>query len=379
MAHVALPPRRHPDPEVRETYAEIEARYGVVPSFLRVLGHTPALLFTTWDCYAPTMVAGMLDRGQRELVALTIARAHGADERASFHRRTLRALGYNTRQIDEITDLGRPSPARHRRERALCAYAERLVREPSQLDPADRSDLRALGWCHTEIVEAAAVAIWGTLFDRLALALDLPPEVVDPVGPVARARARASRARLAIRLRSFRHDLSAERSPGTIENWMRKEDTQRGGRGRLPPPLVPVASVPAAIASLGPLARRLADGHGLSPSLRRALVRGVVEARPGLLPLDWLERWIHGSEPTEDPTPLSASVQALLTAVASEAGALDESILRAARQELGGDADLIEALYVIVAADVLRSTAALAEPPPLPGARLPGLSGYPSR
>ena len=65
------------------------------------------------------------------------------------------------------------------RERALCAFAEKLTREPASMSPADLDALRAHGLEDRDLHDAVQVVGYFNYINRVADALgtDLEPEM----------------------------------------------------------------------------------------------------------------------------------------------------------------------------------------------------------
>lgn len=61
-------------------------------------------------------------------------------------------------------------------EQALCAWAERLTREPATLRAADLDALRGHGWSDRELHDACQVVAYFNYVNRLADGLGVDPE-----------------------------------------------------------------------------------------------------------------------------------------------------------------------------------------------------------
>ena len=66
---------------------------------------------------------------------------------------------------------------------ALCKYAEKLTRSPSQMSPADLDELRALDCDDRAIHDATQVISYFNYINRIANALGVEPEnFIQPWG-----------------------------------------------------------------------------------------------------------------------------------------------------------------------------------------------------
>jgi uncharacterized peroxidase-related enzyme len=61
-------------------------------------------------------------------------------------------------------------------DRALCAFAERLTREPASMGRADVDELRAVGLTDRDVHDAAQVVAYFGYINRVADALGVDPE-----------------------------------------------------------------------------------------------------------------------------------------------------------------------------------------------------------
>lgn len=62
------------------------------------------------------------------------------------------------------------------RERALCAWAEKLTRTPGAMTRADVDALRAAGWKDREIHDAGQIVAYFNYINRIADGLGVDPE-----------------------------------------------------------------------------------------------------------------------------------------------------------------------------------------------------------
>ena len=74
------------------------------------------------------------------------------------------------------TDWSAAADAFSPRDRALCAFAEKLTADPSALSPADLEPLKEVGLDEGEILEAVHVIGYFNHINRIADALGVDPE-----------------------------------------------------------------------------------------------------------------------------------------------------------------------------------------------------------
>lgn len=68
------------------------------------------------------------------------------------------------------------------RERALCAWAEKLTLAPGAMTRADADGLRAAGWDDREIHDACQIVSYFNYVNRIADGLGVDPEPGLPQG-----------------------------------------------------------------------------------------------------------------------------------------------------------------------------------------------------
>jgi uncharacterized peroxidase-related enzyme len=129
-------------------YAETEDRH----LFYEMLANVPSVLESRVDYFGDLVDGGVVSRQEKELAYLTVALVTGTRFVAATHARYL--VDDHDLPESTITALasGDVSPLTDR-ERAVVAFARRVVRDPDGVTESDVDDLRAAGYDDGGIVE----------------------------------------------------------------------------------------------------------------------------------------------------------------------------------------------------------------------------------
>jgi uncharacterized peroxidase-related enzyme len=159
--------------EVAEIYAADQRDLGYVAAYTRTMAVNPEA-YRAWEQLVRTIVAQL---GVRRYELVTLAAAQGVH---SEHCRL--AHGRKTLKIMDEEPLEAIARDYHQAglseaEVAMMEYAERISREPNEIDDADTLRLRELGFTDREIVDITLAAAARNYFSRAIQALGVPVEV----------------------------------------------------------------------------------------------------------------------------------------------------------------------------------------------------------
>ncbi len=137
--------------EIRRLFAEMRAKFALVPNLFRVLANEPAALEGLMSL-AAALAGGSLEEKTRERLALAIAESNLCAYCLSAHRAMAAKIGL-TQQ--EIGDAIRAS-ADDARTDAILKLARGIVVQRGELSDADLAWARTAGLSDGEIVETVA-------------------------------------------------------------------------------------------------------------------------------------------------------------------------------------------------------------------------------
>ncbi len=132
-------------------FAEIRAKFALVPNLFRVLANAPVALEGLMSLSA-ALAGGALDEKTREQLALAIAESNLCAYCLSAHTAVAAKIGLNRAEIDRAI---RASAADVRTD-AILKLARAIVVQRGELTDADLAHARAAGLSDGEIVETVA-------------------------------------------------------------------------------------------------------------------------------------------------------------------------------------------------------------------------------
>ena len=168
------PPDPLPD-DVVELFAKCQEKLGLIPNVLVAYAHNPDKLRAFSQMYNTLMLSkGGLTKLEREMIAVAVS---------SLNRcwYCLVAHGAAVRVMSGRPDLGEALALDHRyadlspRERALVDFARKLTSDSASVGEADRDALRAQGLTDADIWDAAEVAAFFNMSNRMASAVGMLP------------------------------------------------------------------------------------------------------------------------------------------------------------------------------------------------------------
>ena len=136
---------------IKRLFAEMRAKFALVPNLFRVLANAPAALEGLMALSA-ALARGALDEKTREQLALAIAESNLCPYCLSAHTAMAAKIGLSQTQID---DAIRASAADARTD-AILKLARSIVVQRGELTDADLARARAVGLNDGEIVETVA-------------------------------------------------------------------------------------------------------------------------------------------------------------------------------------------------------------------------------
>jgi uncharacterized peroxidase-related enzyme len=162
-------------PDLRGLFAKARERLGFVPNVFRVYAFRPRRLSAWFSHYRqlhePTE---HLSAADREMVAVVVSAANGCLYCLVAHGAALRQeLGDPV--LGERISYDWMRAALDRRQRAICAYAEKLTLRPREVDRADLQSLLDVGLTLEEAWDVAEIAAMYNLTNRMAMATNMLP------------------------------------------------------------------------------------------------------------------------------------------------------------------------------------------------------------
>jgi uncharacterized peroxidase-related enzyme len=168
LSWLRLAKRAPVSPAMREIFEVTEAKLGYVRNQQRVFAHKPSIFAALAQLSAAVTQdkESALTSLERELIALVVSAENRCEACVFGHAAALRGLTGDPEWVATIEVNYRRAKLTER-ERALADYAVKLTRAAAEVEPADLNLLRDAGVSETGILEAASVAAYFNLSNRL--------------------------------------------------------------------------------------------------------------------------------------------------------------------------------------------------------------------
>jgi uncharacterized peroxidase-related enzyme len=170
-----------PPPASAQTDAILAATrdaIGYVRNQQHVLAHRPRVLAAV-GALGDAVVRdseGVLSLMERELMALVVSVENRCEACVFAHAAALRGYSGDTEWVATI-EVNYRRAKLSRRQRALADYAIKVTRAPAEIAPNDLQELRDAGVAELGVLEAATVAAYFNLTNRLNSALGIHANV----------------------------------------------------------------------------------------------------------------------------------------------------------------------------------------------------------
>jgi uncharacterized peroxidase-related enzyme len=161
-------PAAEPAPETATIFAATRAKLGYVRNQQHALAHKPAILAALTelgDAVVRDETGELLPR-DRELIALVVSVENRCEACVFAHAAALRGHTGNAEWVATV-EVNYRRARLSARERALADYALAVTRAPAEVESANLQALRAAGVPEAGIIEAAVVAAYFNLTNRL--------------------------------------------------------------------------------------------------------------------------------------------------------------------------------------------------------------------
>jgi uncharacterized peroxidase-related enzyme len=169
-----LPAARDDNAAVQAIFTATRAKLGYVRHQQHVLATRPAI-FTALAAASAAInqdQAGLLSPFERELIALVVSAENRCEPCVFGHAAALRGISGDPELVGTI-EVNYRRAGLTPRQRALANYALKVTRAPAEIEPADLDALRAADIDDAAILEAALIAAYFNLSNRVNSALGI--------------------------------------------------------------------------------------------------------------------------------------------------------------------------------------------------------------
>src|SRR3954469_4971373 len=157
--------------ELQGLFRAARERIGFVPNVFRAYSFRPERL-SAWFTHFRSVMDGTpgLSAAEREMIAVVVSMANGCLYCLVAHGAALREAWGDPVMADRITLDWRRAAGLSERQRAICAFAERLTLRPVESTEEDLRTLREHGLSEHDVWDVIEVAAMYNFTNRLALA-----------------------------------------------------------------------------------------------------------------------------------------------------------------------------------------------------------------
>jgi len=172
MSFVSKISEEQAGPELKPLYEQIREHYGFLPNYFQALRPAPQAIERHRDFANVVLRAGALPATLKEQIMVVVSGINSSSYCVAAHMELLRRLGVEKQLGRKLaTDYG-TAPVGNR-EMALFRFADKLTRNPSDIERADAEAVFQAGWDEAALVEIVLTVAWANFVNRVAFGLGL--------------------------------------------------------------------------------------------------------------------------------------------------------------------------------------------------------------
>jgi len=159
-------------PPVQKLYQQVREHYGFVPNYFKAQGRLPDAIAGQLALAAAVLQDGALPKAIKEEIGLVVSGLNSSSYCIAAHMQVLHSLGVEESLGQKLaTDYARAPVSE--KEMALFRFAEKLTRQPDEIEKRDVEAVLKAGWSEAALVEAVLAVAWFSLINRVSLGLGL--------------------------------------------------------------------------------------------------------------------------------------------------------------------------------------------------------------
>lgn len=169
-------PMVDPLPEATQKYFDIcQEKLGMVPNVLQAYAFDVEKLNAFTAMYNDIMFCDSgLSKLEREMIAVAVSSINKCFYCMTAHGAAVRQLSGDP-VLGELMVMNYKAADLDSRQRAMLDFAEKITKESSAIDEADRQALRDVGFNDRDIFDISSVAAFYNMTNRVASAIDMRP------------------------------------------------------------------------------------------------------------------------------------------------------------------------------------------------------------
>lgn len=159
-------------PELRPLFQQIRELYGFLPNYFQALGPLPHVIERERALAAVLLSDGVLPASLKEQIVLVVSGINSSSYCVAAHLELLRRLGIEKSLGRKLATDYANAPVGNK-EMALFRFADKLTRNPSEVEDADAHAVFHAGWSEAALVETVLTVAWSNFVNRVAFGLGL--------------------------------------------------------------------------------------------------------------------------------------------------------------------------------------------------------------
>jgi len=165
----------HAGPELKPLYEKIREHYGFLPNYFQALGRYPDIIEGQLALGNAVLRDGTLTAALKEQILLVVSGINSSSYCIAAHLELLRKLGIE-KSLGRKLAMNYPSAPVESKAMAIFRFAEKLTRQPDDIEEADFRAVLEAGWDEAALVETVLTVAWANFINRVALGLGLVQE-----------------------------------------------------------------------------------------------------------------------------------------------------------------------------------------------------------
>lgn len=160
---------------LRSLFTKAREKLGFVPNVFRSYAYRPQRFSTWFAHYLPLHdPTDNLSAADREMIAVVVSSVNRCTYCLVAHGHDLRVALDDVVTADHIAFNWRGADLDDR-QRAICAYVDKLAATPGEVSPADAESLAAVGLTKEEVWDVIELTSMYSFTNRMALATGMTP------------------------------------------------------------------------------------------------------------------------------------------------------------------------------------------------------------
>ena len=172
MSFIALVSEEQADPKAKQLYETIKEVFGFLPNYFRALGSRAEVMDAHLALAEAIAKEGALSRALKEQIGLVVSGLNTSSYCIAVHMELLRKLGVE-KALGRKLATHYEGAAVSEKERALYRFADKLTRQPGEIQRTDVDTLRQAGWDDAALLETVLTVAWFNFINRVSTGLGL--------------------------------------------------------------------------------------------------------------------------------------------------------------------------------------------------------------